>query len=199
MINSIMRVLESQLESRQMNTEHPLSLTELDVNPAYLHGVWCGLIVGGQYCPPQDWLDIALDEPDVWEMLSVQAQATLLHMAEKAVIDMSADDFSFQLLLPEDDAPLQERADAFNEWCLGFMLGIKHQRGQQTLLTGDGAQALSDITKIGEMDLDTTECEEEEASYIELVEFVRIAVLTIHQNFLENASNSKMILPTYFH
>jgi uncharacterized protein YgfB (UPF0149 family) len=103
---------------------------------------------------------------------------------------LSTFDFGFQLLLPDDEAPLQLRADAVNEWCLGFAFGLQNQRYQHALLTGDGAQALADITKISEMDFGIIECEEEEQSYMEIVEFVRMAVLTIHQNFLENTRKS---------
>lgn len=95
-------------------------------------------------------------------------------------------DFGFRLLLPNDETSLQARADAVNEWSEGFVYGVQNQRHQHELLTGDGAQALADITKISEMDFGIIECEEEEQSYMEIVEYVRMAVLTIHQNFLEN-------------
>ncbi len=162
---------------------------EPPVGPAYLHGLWCGLIAGEQYCKPQDWVDLAWDATDVWPTLSQKAQALLLQLAEQTIVGLSTFDFGFWLLLPDDEVTLQLRADALNDWCEGFVYGLHNQRYQHTLLTGDGAQALADITKIGEIDFGIIECEEEEQSYMEIVEFVRIAVLTIHQNFLENTGN----------
>ncbi len=156
------------------------------IGAAYLHGLWCGLIVGEQYCKPQDWLDLAWNSTDVWEGLSPQTQRVLLQLAEQTIVALTTFDFGFELLLPNDEVSLQLRANAVNEWCLGFVLGLQNQTYQHTLLTGDGAQALADLTKICEMDFGIIECEEEEQSYMEIVEFVRIAVLTIHQNFLEN-------------
>lgn len=201
--------LESQLGRVFMSIHHLLSfeavdesltLTDIVVNPAYLQGVWCGLIIGGQYCPPQEWLDVAFEEAGIWATLSTHVQSILLQLAEQTVVSLGAIDFSFKLLLPSDDLELQVRADALHEWCEGFVLGVNNQQQQQTLLTDDGAQALADLTKISEMDFTTTECEEEEFSYMELVEFVRIAVLTIHQNLLEEiAQNKPKFPPAYLH
>lgn len=179
-----MYIMESQPSFETI--QQALAPNEPPVDASYLHGLWCGLIVGEQYCKPQDWIDLAWDATDVWVQLDAKAQAALLQLAQQSIIALSTFDFGFQLLLPDDEAPLQLRADAVNEWCFGFAFGLQNQRYQHALLTGDGAQALADITKISEMDFGIIECEEEEQSYMEVVEFVRMAVLTIHQNFLEN-------------
>ncbi len=171
----------------------------LMINPSLLHGIWCGLIVGGQYCDPQDWLTLAADEAHTWKSLDTAVQILLLQLAEQTVLIMAQSDFSFQLLLPTDEEPLAERAYALSEWCIGFIDGIQNQQDQQTLLTGDGAQALADLTKISEMDFNPEESEEEETSYMELVEFIRVAVMLIHQNLLEGLHNEPIILPTDLH
>lgn len=163
---------------------------EPPVDPAFLHGLWTGLIVGEQYCKPEEWLELAWDTDEhIWPTLSPKAQTVLLQLAEQTIVGLSTFDFGFWLLLPNDEVPLQLRADAVNDWCEGFIYGLNNQRYQNRLLTGDGAQALADITKISEMEFGIIESEEEERSYFEIVEFVRIAVLTIHQNFLDNTRN----------
>lgn len=180
--------MESQLSFETIN--QALAPYDLPIGPAYLHGLWCGLIVGEQYCKPQDWVDLAWDTPDAWLKIAPNVQALLLQLAEQSIVAFSSFDFGFRLLLPDDETTLQLRADALNEWCEGFVFGLQNQRYQKSLLSGDGAQALADITKICEMDFGIIECEEEEQSYMEIVEYVRMAVLTIHQNFLENTRSS---------
>ncbi|HLF67253.1 MAG TPA: UPF0149 family protein [Gammaproteobacteria bacterium] len=174
-----------------------LTDSHIMINPSLLHGIWCGLIVGGQYCDPQDWLEIAVDESHTWKALDTQVQILLLQLAEQSVFMMAQSDFGFNLLLPADEEPLAERAYALSEWCIGFVEGIQNQQDQQTLLTGDGAQALADLTKISEMDFDPEESEDEETSYMELVEFIRVAVMLIHQNLLEGHHSDPIILPTH--
>lgn len=172
------------------NVAQALGPLDLGFGPSYLHGLWTGLIMGEQYCKPQDWLDLAWEKSQVWDELPPQAQMLLLQMAEQTIVALEMFDFGFQLLLPDDDLPLQDRAQAIHEWCVGYVWGLQNQQYQQNLLTNDGAQALADITKISEMDFSTIECEEEEESYMEIVEFVRVAVLTVHQNLLEHGKSS---------
>lgn len=184
-----MYIMESQL-SFEIITK-VLEPFNPPASPAFLHGLWTGLIAGEQYCKPQDWVNLAWDnDEDVWSSLSSKAQTLLLQLAEQTIVGLNTFDFGFWLLLPHDETPLQERADAVNDWCEGFVYGLQNQRYQHQLLTGDGAQALADITKISEMEFGIVECEEEEKSYAEIVEFVRMAVLTVHQNFLENTRSA---------
>ncbi len=176
--------MESQPSFELIN--QALARCEAPFTPSYVHGLWCGLIVGEQYCKPQDWIELAWHFDHAWDHLDPEVRALLLQLAEQTIVGLSSFDFEFGLLLPNDEAPLQLRADCVNEWCIGFVIGLRNQRYQQTLLTGDGAQALADITKISSMEFGIIECEEEEQSFMQIVEFVRLAVLTIHQNFLEN-------------
>lgn len=180
-----MYIMESQLSFETIY--QALAPFAPEVSPSFMHGLWSGLVVGEQYCKPQDWINLAWDsDEDVWPKLSPKAQSLLLQLAEQTVVGLHTFDFGFWLLLPNDEASLQVRADAVNDWCEGFVYGLQNQRYQDRLLTGDGAQALADITKISEMEFGIIESEEEEQSYAEIVEFVRMAVLTIHQNFLDN-------------
>lgn len=57
--------------------------------------------------------------------------------------------FHFAPLLPEDEAPIAERAAALGAWCRGFVLGLS--RGgldRPGKLSGDGAEALRDMMAI---------------------------------------------------
>ena len=87
----------------------------------------------------------------------------------------------FQLCLPEgDDIHLSQQADALAEWCAGFLYGLANA-GIQTKgnLSTDVEEILKDFGAIAQIDGAELGAEEEEISFIELVEFVRVAVLLL--------------------
>jgi uncharacterized protein YgfB (UPF0149 family) len=88
----------------------------------------------------------------------------------------------FDPLLPDDDAPLEDRVEALGAWCQGFLYGYgSATEGRRTPPTGDVAEVLTDLAEIsrgGATGLDTEEVEE--GAYTELVEFLRVGVQTIY-------------------
>jgi uncharacterized protein YgfB (UPF0149 family) len=86
----------------------------------------------------------------------------------------------FVPLLPEDARPAAERADALAHWCEGFLHGLVSGPHPETLRTQLATEPLSDIIKdmleitraTAEDDVDD---ENNEAAYVELVEYIRVA------------------------
>lgn len=173
-----------------------LAAAESDIPAAYLHGLWCGLIVGGQYFSPKEWLSLAANDTEFWQTLAPEARQVFLQIAESTLLQLEAPDFTLTLLLPNDDeSALESRVEALTEWCLGFIVGFDKKK-QPLLLEGDAAQAFADLSKISEMQCDVEETEEDEQSYAELVEFVRVSVLMIHQMIEEKQPNTIITHPT---
>mgnify|MGYP006446948311 CR=1 FL=1 len=92
---------------------------------------------------------------------------------------LNADDFSFGMLLPDDDASLSAFALAITHWCHGFVSGLgltevdlKHFPECQ--------EAISDLIAISQIDHDQVgNSEESERQLTDITEFVRMAVLLI--------------------
>ena len=87
----------------------------------------------------------------------------------------------FQLCLPEgEDVGLGEQVNALAELCAGFLYGLANA-GIQTkgTLSADVQEILQDVGAIAQVDGVELANEEEEVSFIELVEFVRVAVLLL--------------------
>ncbi len=166
-----------------------LAAAASDIPTAYLHALWCGLVVGGQYCSPKEWVALASGDGEFWNSLTPEAKQIILQIAEGTLLQLEDPDFTLMLLLPDDDSSaLESRVEALTEWCLGFIIGFDKKK-QPVLLEGDAAQALADLTKISEMECDVEETEEDEQSYTELVEFVRVSVMMIHQMIQEKQPN----------
>ena len=95
--------------------------------------------------------------------------------------DLRNDGFGFQLLLPGDRSPVQDRVEAVSDWCQGFLLGICHVDGQ--LPDGAGPEvreAVDDIREIGRLETGPDDPEDNERALTEIVEFLRVAVQLVH-------------------
>src|SRR5258705_12555250 len=83
----------------------------------------------------------------------------------------------FSPLLPDDDAPLAERATSLGGWCQGFLYGIGAGKlASVAELPGDLPEVIRDFTEISRAAVDDADsAETNEQAYVELVEFVRVS------------------------
>lgn len=149
------------------------------VSPAELHGSLCGFLSAGPAPGREDWLvqvmsDATLDAPQAGDPLDCLYQASLAQL--------DSPDFDFELLLPDESAPVSERGDALVEWCRGFLGGFGLGAARTTALSEDAEEALADIGRIAASDLDYDDPEADAAAFEEVVEFIRVAVLLLHSD-----------------
>jgi uncharacterized protein YgfB (UPF0149 family) len=105
-------------------------------------------------------------------------QAILLQLFEETRRQLDDFDFSFEPLLPDDDAPLEERAFALGEWCQGFLAGLGYV-SQKSEWPGECTEILRDFMEIARLD-PAVSGEADESAYAELTEYVRVGVQVIH-------------------
>lgn len=146
---------------------------------AELHGALAGWLAGGG-------ADVAAWPGKVMadEGLPAPAPDDALDRLRKATVEQLQDrDFEFRLLLPDTDAPLQQRAAAVLEWCRGFLGGFGLAAGQAPTLSEEGREALQDLAGLARAAGDQFEGgEDEEAALAEIEEFVRVAALLLHND-----------------
>lgn len=156
-----------------------LFVAGLVASPAELHGLLCGVICGGQNLERAHLCRLAgllLDaEPDEIEPLG----DTLVMLYEQAVGQIRNGGFVFHPLLPADDTAIDQRIVALGEWCQGYLFGL----GQSGLdrdagLAAEIAEVLRDMAAISQVGIDDG-ADDDEMSYMELVEYVRVAVLLV--------------------
>jgi uncharacterized protein YgfB (UPF0149 family) len=84
----------------------------------------------------------------------------------------------FELLLPEDAAPLAERTQALAQWCQGFLYGLgAGSITDASQLPGEVGEIVRDFIEITRAGVEgEPEDESSENAYVELVEFVRVGV-----------------------
>jgi hypothetical protein len=157
-------------------------ISRLNVKPGApeVHGSMCGFLCVGSSDKAQQYIQSLLEESDVNKFeTDVRALASLLQISYKQMSTMS---FDFHLLMPDDDAPLEERAKALGLWCQGFSDGVLNAGIDISKISQEETRdALFHITEIANIDYTyTTVTEKDEKAFMEVYEYVRMAVLMIH-------------------
>ena len=91
----------------------------MDHHPSEIHGLLTGWLCAGTGWNAADrinalenWLGV-----DIGGDVEVQFE----RLYQDTLAGLQDEDLSFRLLLPEDDAPVNERAQAVSAWCGGFL------------------------------------------------------------------------------
>lgn len=175
-----------------MKLDSILSKLGAQVNAAEAHGLLTGMLSISKASKTEFWrkallenLDCAQPTKTQWNVLNVAtAQIT------KAFNDQN---FSFNLVLPADTMPLGERVDALGSWCRGYLSGLGLVGITQEDLDNPAVKELvADLSHIAHVTVDKETDKDSENDYVELVEYVRIAVQDI-QIELQGANLSKML------
>lgn len=169
--------------------EHTLQLGRGDLDAAGLaesHGLLCGLICRQTSDSAADFLrqlgamNLVIDPGEaLHEALSNAWRTTLAQLDDE--------EFGFELWLPSDDEPLEDRAEALARWCSGFLAGLG-SGGELDLLSEEAREAIGDLQEIARAELASPAAgdaadEEEEKAYAEIVEYVRVVALVLREDF----------------
>lgn len=160
-----------------------LGLVETEMRAVECHGTLIGLLCARGEMEKKEWLDFIAHALDPADLLAREALATFGALFEAARSQLSDSTLDFQLLLPDDEAPVEERIEALAQWAQGFLLGMS-AGGIKDLerLPGDSGEIVRDFVDICRADTYELENgEEDEVAYNELLEYVRTGVLLINE------------------
>lgn len=159
------------------------SLSDSLPSPAEAHGLICGFICAGNKLDGKSWLVPMLGFLKKLDNDLLEAYKTiLLELYEISSIKLQSFEFDFELLIPDDDEPLQVRATALSYWCQGFIVGLNRMGiSEAEMITADAKEALNHIIEISKLDYEMIDVnEQDELAYAEVMEYVRMAVLMIY-------------------
>ncbi|MEX6500896.1 YecA/YgfB family protein [Pseudomonas zhanjiangensis] len=146
------------------------------VSPAELHGLLLGRSCAGAGFDADAWL------VDAAELLGEAPQESirqaLIGLQEMVKTELTGDDVAVVLLLPPDEAPLQERAAALGQWCQGFLGGFGLTAGDKAL-SAEAMEVLQDLSAIAQVQNALEESEDGENDYMEVMEYLRVAPLLL--------------------
>ena len=155
---------------------------------AELQGMLCGQLCGGRVLSERDWMRHALEFLDIEHLQLDADQLSQLQALHRVTLSLLSDvNFSFMPLLPDDAYSIERRTEELGYWCQGFLHGLGTSGLSGAAQLGpDVADALRDLAQISQVGVDEVDDKEEnEAYWLELVEYVKVAVLTIYSELSE--------------
>lgn len=153
----------------------------LTLSPAELHGLLCGQVAAGARFDPATLLARIGELLDLEPFSRELTRTGIMQLYLATLQQLQAPDFSFELILPDDDQPLAGRADALGLWCSGFLsgFGLQERKGSQGLSI-EGQETLRDLAQIVQITTAAdAEAEEDENDLMEVQEYVRMAALLV--------------------
>lgn len=147
------------------------------------HGTLCGMLCAAGSIELSAWLDEVFEDMDLQNMLVKEASQLLVELFNETLTQLNDSDADLQLLLPDDDSALAIRTDALAAWCQGFTYGLaKGGLKKDRKLPEDTAELIRDIVEIARVGHDMDEEDDnDEESYMQLHEYVRMGVLLINE------------------
>ena len=169
----------------------------LPFSASELHGVMCGYLCANAVAKGETYLRALMTNKN---QVAMRTTALVLFGVYAVSHQQLAQfDFEFQLLLPDDEAPLIGRAQAFSEWCEGFMQGITSAGIEQGDLQEDDAQeALQHLMEFAQLDYQSLQVDDaDERALMEVSEYARMAVLRIYNDLKTTISDEDDALQTH--
>jgi uncharacterized protein YgfB (UPF0149 family) len=156
------------------------------------HGVLCGMLCAQGATDAAQWMLHVLGERGETSGVLQQAGRQLLQIHQISVEQMNDSDVEFELMLPDDDEPLEARVEALGLWCQGFVYGLAVGGVKEdTELPDDSKELIGDILEISragyvvddvaDLNADMDDDEEDEVAFMEVAEYVRMGVLLIYE------------------
>ena len=94
----------------------------------------------------------------------------------------------FELMLPDDDEPLEDRVEGLGIWCQGFVYGLAAGGIKEGAdLPEDSEEIIKDILEISRAgyaiddEADVAISEDDEEAFMEVCEYVRMGVLLVYE------------------
>jgi uncharacterized protein len=170
-------------EIRFKDFEDVLATAGSLADAAEAHGSLCGALCSMSPYKMQDWVNEILPDGSA---LSDEAAAMIEKVFTATATSFGEQGMEFEPLLPDDEQPLNGRANALALWCTGFLygLGTGHISDLEAL-NGDVGEIGRDFTEISRATGDDAEADESnEQAYAELVEFIRVAAQVVFEELL---------------
>lgn len=157
---------------------------------AQSHGLLTGRLATAGIPAAPDWLLQVLEGTDEANALRTECQRVLDLLYQATYWQLSERLSEFEPLLPGDEDDVALRAEALGRWCEGFLHGLVSAEQSDALRQRLAAEPLSDIIKdllqITRAGLDEESDEEDnEAAYVELVEYVRVAAQLCYEELAD--------------
>ena len=162
--------------------EQKLDAAAAEGGASEAHGLLAGIICAGGKSAPELWQTHMLGE-NTLSAAAVEVRGQLVALHADILRQFNDDAFGFDLLLPDDDAPLSLRTEALSHWCGGFLYGLALGGfREETGMPDNVSEVMKDFYEISHARFAYEATDDaDEAAYMEIVEYVRMSVLLLHE------------------
>ncbi|MGI1679291.1 MAG: UPF0149 family protein [Cellvibrionaceae bacterium] len=184
------------MNSPTLDTENPNALPDFDGvadlfvslgalnSPAELHGMLCGQLSGGNRFDENQWQKNALEFLDINFIEAAELDGHASQFFDELYVNtleqFKGEQFELDLLLPDDDTDLDQRISSLSHWCHGFLSGFGTSGiNGDTKLSEEVSGILRDFASFVQINPDDAEDEESENDYMEIVDYVQVAVKAV--------------------
>lgn len=173
----------------EVNTE--LGAVHAGMRASECHGFLCGYYCSSNTLTADSWrehllagIDDAIDVDDCFAILE--------QLANQVKGEILSEEISFELLLPDDQSAISDRSSALAEWCAGFASGLGiGGMGEKPPLNEECDEFVKDVISISRMETAIEEGEEAETALFEIVEYIRVGTIMLHQEWHQVDINSE--------
>lgn len=150
---------------------------------AECHGFMCGYFCASNTVAVEAWRDYLLagidDDAELEECFAILSQ-----LSDQVSEEILSDELCFALFLPDDESPISERSGALAEWSAGFVSGLGiGGLGDKPKLIDECDEFIKDVVSISRMETSVEEGEEAEGALFEIIEYLRVGVIMLHQEW----------------
>jgi yecA family protein len=163
--------------------EERLRVAGADSGAAEAHGLLCGTLTAGGRSDPALWLEHLLGVDNTVSVAAQDCSDMLVSMQNVILGQFNDESFGFSVLLPPDTSPLSIRTGALSQWCEGFLYGLALGGVREGAVQAETVgEVMKDFYEISHAGFVTDAPDEaDEAAYAEIVEYVRMSVLLLHE------------------
>ena len=162
--------------------QQTLNTAAADGGASEAHGLLAGVICAGGKSDPELWLSHLLGE-NTLSAAAVEVRSQLVRLHAGILRQFNDDAFGFDLLLPDDNAPLSLRTETLSQWSSGFLYGLALGGFREGMEMPDNvSEVMKDLYEISHARFAYEATDDaDEAAYMEIVEYVRMSVLLLHE------------------
>jgi len=164
-------------------------------SPSELHGMLVGQVAAGQRFDTTALSAFCAQQIDL-DKLSQPSTGPNLNLLYKQVLtQMESGNFELELLLPDDEHSLVQRAEQLGLWVSGFIAGFGLGAGESaSRLSSEAQESIGDLVQIAQIETDS-ETDEDEGLLMEVEEYVRMAAMLLFTECNTAAENSEAAKP----
>ena len=171
----------------EINTRNLKMIVEsnaLDVDVSEFHGMVSGLICAGVGDDDvENWLPILFSDQYISEADYKPLENDVLSVYFQILRELNDTAFSYSVLLPDDDQPLEHRVEALGSWCRGFRRAlIDYGEVNIGALSEYCAEFIVDVESFTDIEIDENETKEElDTAFLTIEEHLRVGVQLLYE------------------